>query len=76
MHQRSVKTFARPNPSAAGHPTRAEAGQAIADRVPAGSTGLAAVYTEHIKPAHVIRKVVLRQTAILNYLNPFRPTAC
>jgi len=37
----------------------------------AGSTGLAAIYTEHVKAAHVIRKVVLRQTAILNYINPF-----
>jgi hypothetical protein len=45
--------------------------QAAAKRLPAGSTGLAAIYTEHVKAAHVIRKVVLRQTAILNYVNPF-----
>jgi len=43
----------------------------VAKRLPAGSTGLAAVYTEHVKPAHMIRKVVLRQAAILNYVNPF-----
>jgi len=43
----------------------------VAKRLPAGSTGLAAVYTEHVQAAHVIRKVVLRQTAILNYVNPF-----
>jgi RND family efflux transporter MFP subunit len=42
-----------------------------ARRLPAGSTGLAAIYTEHVKAAHVIRKVVLRQAAILNYVNPF-----
>jgi hypothetical protein len=28
-------------------------------------------YPPHIKPAHVIRKVILRQIAILNYVNPF-----
>lgn len=45
--------------------------QDVAKRLPAGSTGLAAIYTEHVKAAHVIRQVVLRQTAILNYVNPF-----
>jgi len=43
----------------------------VGRRLPAGSTGTAAVYTEHVQAAHVIRKVVLRQTAILNYVNPF-----
>jgi RND family efflux transporter MFP subunit len=43
----------------------------VARRLPAGSTGLAAIFTDHIKAAHVIRKVVLRQTAIINYVNPF-----
>jgi len=43
----------------------------LAQRLPAGSTGLAAIYTDRIKVSHIIRKVVLRQTAILNYLNPF-----
>jgi multidrug resistance efflux pump len=43
----------------------------VAQRLPAGSTGLAAIYTEHVKAAHLIRKVVLRQTAILNYINAF-----
>jgi RND family efflux transporter MFP subunit len=43
----------------------------VARRLPAGSTGLAAIFTEHVKAAHVLRKVVLRQTAILNYVNPF-----
>jgi hypothetical protein len=44
--------------------------QDVARQLPAGSTGLAAIYTEHIKIAHVIRRVILRQTAILNYINP------
>ena len=43
----------------------------LANRLPAGATGTAAIFTEHVKAAHVIRKVVLRQIAILNYVNPF-----
>lgn len=43
----------------------------FANRLPAGSTGDAAIFTEHVKAAHVIRKVLLRQIAILNYINPF-----
>jgi hypothetical protein len=35
------------------------------------ATGDAAVYTSHIKPSHIIRKVILRQIAIVNYVNPF-----
>ena len=35
------------------------------------STGTAAIYTDHVQQAHVIRKVLLRQSAILNYVNPF-----
>jgi hypothetical protein len=31
--------------------------------------GLAAIYTDHVRAAHVIRKVVLRQTVI--YVNSF-----
>jgi hypothetical protein len=37
----------------------------------ADSTWLAAIFTDHVKAAHVIRRVVLRQTAIINYVNPF-----
>ena len=44
---------------------------AAARRLPAGSTGLAAIFTDHVAMSHVIRRVVLRQTAILNYVNPF-----
>jgi multidrug resistance efflux pump len=45
--------------------------ESLARRLPAGSTGLAAIFTDHIAISHVIRRVVLRQTAILNYVNPF-----
>ena len=43
----------------------------LVQRLPAGSTGTATVFTEHVKLAHVIRKVLLRQIAITNYVNPF-----
>jgi multidrug resistance efflux pump len=43
----------------------------IAARLPAGSAGEAAIFTDHIKATHIIRKVLLRQIAILNYVNPF-----
>lgn len=43
----------------------------IAKVLPAGSTGEAAIFTDHIKAAHIIRKVLLRQVAITNYINPF-----
>jgi multidrug resistance efflux pump len=39
--------------------------------LPAGTTGTAAIFTDHVKPTHIIRKVLLRQVAILNYINPF-----
>ena len=43
----------------------------LAKRLPAGSTGTAAIFTDAVKPTHVIRKVLLRQIAIINYVNPF-----
>jgi RND family efflux transporter MFP subunit len=43
----------------------------FARRLPAGSTGTAAIFTDHVKVAHIIRRVLLRQIAILNYINPF-----
>lgn len=43
----------------------------IAARLPAGSAGEAAIFTDHVKATHIIRKVLLRQIAILNYVNPF-----
>jgi RND family efflux transporter MFP subunit len=43
----------------------------LARRLLAGSTGTAAIFTEAVKATHIIRKVLLRQIAILNYVNPF-----
>jgi len=43
----------------------------LATSLPAGAAGEAAIYTSHIKPARIIRKVILRQIAIVNYVNPF-----
>jgi multidrug resistance efflux pump len=42
-----------------------------AKSLPAGAAGIAAIFTAHIKPSHIIRRVLLRQVAILNYVNPF-----
>jgi hypothetical protein len=39
--------------------------------LPAGSTGDAAIYTDHVKLAQIIRKILLRQVAITNYINLF-----
>lgn len=44
---------------------------AVAASLPAGSTGTAAIFTDHVHAAHLIRRVLLRQQAILNYLVPF-----
>jgi RND family efflux transporter MFP subunit len=43
----------------------------VARNLPAGAAGTAAIYTDHLKPTHIVRRVVLRQLAILNYINPF-----
>jgi len=43
----------------------------LAESLPAGATGTAAIFTDRVKPAHIIRKVLLRQTAIMNYILPF-----
>jgi RND family efflux transporter MFP subunit len=42
----------------------------FARRLPAGATGAAAIFTDHVKVSHVIRRVLLRQLAILNYIIP------
>lgn len=44
---------------------------AFTQSLPAGSAGTAAIYTDHVRITHVIRRVILRQVAILNYVNPF-----
>jgi multidrug resistance efflux pump len=43
----------------------------IAQQLPAGAAGDAAIFTDRVKVAHVIRKVLLRQIAILNYVWPY-----
>lgn len=43
----------------------------IATSLPAGATGTAAIFTDRVRAAHVIRQVILRQIAILNFINPF-----
>jgi RND family efflux transporter MFP subunit len=43
----------------------------ILKQLPAGSTGTGAIFTDAAKPTHIIRRVLLRQVAILNYVNPF-----
>lgn len=43
----------------------------VAQSLPAGSVGTAAIFTEHVTASHIIRRVLLRQEAILNYINPF-----
>jgi len=40
-------------------------------QLPAGSTGTGAIFTDAVKMTHIIRKVLLRQIAILNYVDPF-----
>lgn len=45
--------------------------EAIARQLPAGSTGDAAIFTDRVKAAHIIRKVLLRQIAIMNYVWPY-----
>ena len=39
--------------------------------VPGGSVGTAAIYTESVAATHIIRKVMLRMDAWLNYLLPY-----
>ena len=45
--------------------------QQVANELPAGSVGEAAIYTDRVKPAHIIRRVILRQLWIMNYVLPF-----
>ncbi len=45
--------------------------EAMAAILPTGATGEVAIYTEVGGMTHVIRKVMIRMTAYLNYINPF-----
>jgi len=39
--------------------------------LPAGSSGEAAIFTDRVRITYIIRKIMLRQVAILNFVNPF-----
>jgi hypothetical protein len=43
----------------------------FARSLPAGSAGEAAIFTNRVKASHVICRVLLRQIAIMNSVNPF-----
>jgi RND family efflux transporter MFP subunit len=45
--------------------------EVVAKALPAGATGTAAIYTDHVTISHFIRRILLRQVAIINYVNPF-----
>ena len=45
--------------------------EALALDLPVGATGAVAIYTDVGEVTHVIRKVVIRTEAIMNYINPF-----
>ena len=38
--------------------------------LPGGATGTGAIYTNSMKPTHVIRKVMIRMQSFINYLVP------
>lgn len=44
---------------------------ALAASLPGGAVGTATIYTDRAKASHILRRVLLRQVAILNYVNPF-----
>jgi multidrug resistance efflux pump len=43
----------------------------LAMRLPVGATGEAAIYTSSVRATHIIRRVMIRMTAYLNYILPF-----
>ena len=40
------------------------------DMLPPGAVGTVAIYTENSLMTHVIRRVMIQMSSILNYLNP------
>ncbi len=42
----------------------------FANSLPAGATGTAAIFTDRVKVAHIIRRVILRQISIIDYILP------
>lgn len=77
----AISTGQAPATGLAAAPTQVEAApfvvrlrlddKDVPPRLPAGSTAVVAIFTDRVTAAHLIRKVLLRQTAILNYVNPF-----
>jgi hypothetical protein len=45
--------------------------QAAAQQLHVGAVGDAAIYTDAYPLTHIIRRIVIRQLSILNYVNPF-----
>ncbi len=45
--------------------------QTFARRLAVGGTADAAIFTDHLPITHILRKIILRQISILNYINPF-----
>ena len=45
--------------------------EVLAAKLPAGTTGEAAIYTDIVRPTHIIRRVMIRMTSFLNYILPF-----
>lgn len=43
----------------------------IANLLPAGATGEAAIYTDSVRITHIIRRVMIRMSAYLDYVIPF-----
>jgi len=44
---------------------------AVAAKLPAGTTGEAAIYTDSVRATHIIRRVMIRMSAYLDYVVPF-----
>ncbi|SLN59958.1 Inner membrane protein YiaV precursor [Falsiruegeria litorea R37] len=43
---------------------------ALLTALPPGAVGTAAIYTESVKPTHIIRRVMIRMQSIMNYVIP------
>ncbi|WP_283424786.1 hypothetical protein [Shimia sagamensis] len=41
-----------------------------AAKLPPGAAGTFAIYTNNVQATHVIRKVMIRMTSIMSYINP------
>ena len=43
----------------------------VAQNLPSGALGSVAIYTSEVEAAHIIRRVMIRMEAWMNYLNPY-----